>query len=73
MKINLDQQILDTMSKDPGNWKGPFYFNRKDPRLLVPKLYPSLGWTLNFASPYAYTTLILILAIAIGVKLFLSN
>jgi uncharacterized membrane protein len=69
MKTKLDRQILDTMSKDPGNWKGPFYFNRKDPRLLVPKFYPALGWTLNFASPYAYLTLILIFAIATGVLL----
>jgi uncharacterized membrane protein len=40
MKSNLNIQFLDTMSKDLGNWKGPFYFNRKDPRLLVPKLRP---------------------------------
>jgi len=69
MKTKLDQQILDTMSKDPGNWKGPFYFNRKDPRLMVPKLYPSLGWTFNFASPYAYITLGAIIVIAIVIKL----
>jgi uncharacterized membrane protein len=69
MKIKLDQQILDTMSKDPGNWKGPFYYNRKDTRLMVPKLYPRMGWTINFAYPYSYITLGLIIVIAIIVKL----
>jgi uncharacterized membrane protein len=69
MKTKLDKQILDTMSKDPGNWKGPFYFNRKDTRLMVPKLYPSLGWTFNFASPYSYVTLGAIIMIIIVVKL----
>lgn len=69
MKTKLDQWILDTMSKDTVNWKGPFYYNRKDPRLMVPKLNPSLGWTLNFASPYAYITLGAIIIIAIVVKL----
>jgi len=69
MKTKLDQQILDTMSKDRGNWKGPFYFNRKDPRLMVPKLYPSMGWTFNFASRYSYITLGLLIVIAIIVKL----
>jgi uncharacterized membrane protein len=54
MKSKPDRQFLDTMSKDPGNWKGPFYFNRKDPRLLVPKFHPALGWTLNLASPKSY-------------------
>lgn len=48
MKSKPDKQFLDSMSKDPGYWKGPFYFNRKDPRLMVPKIHPFLGWTLNF-------------------------
>lgn len=51
MKKKLDQQILDAMSKNPGNWKGPFYYNRKDPRMVVPKYRTSMGWTLNFANP----------------------
>ncbi len=70
MKTKLDEQILNTMSKDPGNWKGPFYYNRKDPRLLVPKLDPSLGTTFNFASPYAYITLGAIIVIAVLAKIF---
>jgi uncharacterized membrane protein len=65
MKSKPDKQFLDTMSRDPGNWKGPFYFNRKDPRLMVPKLRPSLGWTLNFSSPYAYLTILGLIGIVI--------
>jgi len=70
MKTKLDQQILDTMSKNPGNWKGVFYFNRKDPRLMVPKLYPSMGWTLNFASTYSYLLVVAVILIIIAVKYF---
>lgn len=70
MKTKLNEQIMNTMSMDPGNWKGPFYYNRKDPRLMVPKLYPSLGTTFNFASPYSYITLATIILIIIMVKLF---
>lgn len=70
MKTKLDEQIFNTMSKDPGNWKGPFYYNRKDPRLMVPKLDPTLGTTLNFASPYAYITLGAIIVIAVLAKIF---
>jgi uncharacterized membrane protein len=72
MKTNYDKQFLDEMSKDPGNWKGLFYFNRKDPRIFVPKLNPSMGWTLNFASPYAYFTLIGIVLVIIVVQVFLK-
>lgn len=70
MRNEIDKQLLDTMSKDPGNWKGPFYFNRKDPRLLVPKQHPALGTTFNFASYYAYLTLSAIALIIIMIKLF---
>lgn len=71
MKTRLDQAILDSMSKDPGNWKGIFYFNRKDPRLTVPKLNPAMGWTFNCASPYPYITVICIILIIIVANLFL--
>ena len=68
MKIKLEQEILDTMSKDTDNWKGPFYYNKKDPRLIVPKFNPLLGMTLNFASKYVYITIICIFIIVIASK-----
>ncbi len=71
MKTKLSQQVLDNMSKDPGNWRGPFYFNRKDPRLTVPKIIPSMGWTFNFASPYSYITFGAIILIVIAASIFL--
>lgn len=71
MKTKLDEQILEAMRKDPGNWKGPFYFNRKDPRLMVPKLYSNMGITFNFASPYPYITIVGIILIIIASRYFL--
>lgn len=56
------------MSNDPDNWKGIFYVNRRDPRLVVPKLNPSMGWTLNFANPWAWaaaTAILLIIALTL--------
>jgi uncharacterized membrane protein len=72
MNKKIDKELLNTMSRDPGNWRGLFYFNRKDFRIMVPKLYPVMGWTLNFASPYAYIILIAIIAIAV-VSSYLIN
>jgi len=71
MKTELDQAILDSMSKNPNNWKSIFYFNRKDPRLIVPKLYPVMGWTFNFASIYSYITIVCIILIIIASVYFL--
>jgi uncharacterized membrane protein len=36
--------------RDPKNWKlGMFYFCNEDPRIMLPKRIPMLGWTVNFA------------------------
>ncbi|MGE5394404.1 MAG: hypothetical protein ACM3P1_06635 [Candidatus Saccharibacteria bacterium] len=72
MKNKLDKEILSAMSRDPQNWKGPFYYNKKDYRVIVPKYSPWMGWTLNFASPYAYVSLALIIIIAVLSKYFLK-
>jgi len=42
-------------TQNPENYKwGLFYFNREDPRAIVPKVNQWMGWTLNFARPEAY-------------------
>jgi len=65
MKNDIDRKNFDDMSKDPNNWKGVFYVNKKDPRIIVPKLYPLLGWTLNFGNVYTYLGLIAILLLIV--------
>ncbi|MBI9067409.1 MAG: hypothetical protein JEZ09_08965 [Salinivirgaceae bacterium] len=65
MKSKLEQVQLDAMHKDSSNWKGMFYINKKDSRVFVPKLYPLLGWTLNFGNPYSYISLAGIIIIII--------
>ena len=65
MKSKAGKEIENTMNKNPNNWKGIFYFNRSDYRIIVPKNNPYMGWTLNFASPYTYLFLIAIAAFAV--------
>ena len=71
MKNKHSNESLDLMSKNRNNWKGVFYLNRKDPRLIVPKLDPTMGWTLNFGSIYTYFTIIGVIAIVILSKTLL--
>jgi uncharacterized membrane protein len=71
MKKNTDKQYLDTMKNNEAYWKGPFYFNRKDPRIMLPKKQAAMGWTMNFASPYTYIVLVALAAIIIASSLFL--
>ncbi len=53
----LDQPAKTDLSRftdDPQNWRLWFiYFCREDPRIAVPKRIAGLGWTLNFAHPWA--------------------
>ena len=45
---------LTRFTDDPKNWYLWFiYFCREDPRIAVPKRIAGLGWTLNFAHPWA--------------------
>jgi len=71
MKNKINKELLDLMSRNPSNWRGTFYFNRKDPRLVVPKINPAMGWTFNFASPYSYIVLISVILIIVATQLFL--
>jgi uncharacterized membrane protein len=71
MKTKLEKAFLDSMSSNPNNWKGIIYFNPGDPRLLVRKIHPSMGWTFNFAHAWSYVALISMILIAIATVLFL--
>jgi uncharacterized membrane protein len=63
--LNMNENF-DPMADDPANYKlGIFYFNRKDKRTIVPKRYRWLGWTINFARPYVYWGIIIIVVIII--------
>ncbi len=55
-------QDPELMRKDPLKWYGPFYFNRKDPGIMVPKMNPALGGTFNMANPVAILILVAIIA-----------
>lgn len=63
--MKLEKEMRKPMTDNPNNWKGPFYFNRKDYRLIVPKSNPTMGWTLNFASPYTFIAIAVIIGIVV--------
>lgn len=37
---------------------GFFYYNKKDPRIFLPKMNPDYGVTMNFANPNSYLALL---------------
>jgi len=67
-KDRKENRIL--MSNNPDNWKGIFYVNPKDSRIIVPKINPRLGWTLNFGHIYSYVGIIAIILIVVAFEIF---
>ncbi len=72
MKSEVKKTNLDAMSKNPNNWKGIFYVNSKDPRIIVPKINPLFGWTINFGHKITYIGIILIILIIVAYQVLIS-
>jgi len=71
MKKKAKNENVDLMNKNPDNWKGIFYINSKDPRIIVPKINPSFGWTLNFGHKVSYLGILLIILIIVAYQVLI--
>lgn len=58
---------LDRSHNDPENWWGPFYYNKRDPRIFPPKRIAAMGWTTNFANPKSVAVLILVIVLSLAI------
>ena len=56
----LTPEELDRLWSNPDNWN-VVYYCPEDPRVIVPKRLPSMGWTINFAHPLAIPALLVAL------------
>ena len=54
----LSREELERHWTNPENWSAVYYC-AEDPRVIVPKRQPSMGWTINFAHPLAIPVLLL--------------
>ena len=71
MKHNPNKRNYDLMSKNQNHWKGILYVNRQDPRMIVPKSNPLLGWTLNLGNVYTYLLFLAIILIIAASRYFI--
>ena len=64
MKAKLPAGTLQALWSNPAHWRaGGIYVCRDDPRRIVPKRLPVLGWTVNFAHRSSWAILIGILVV----------
>ena len=59
---------IEACWKDPHNRKWGVYYCKTDPRVIVPRHWKWMGWTLNFARPSAIPVLLGVVAL-IGLPL----
>jgi hypothetical protein len=72
MNTKLPSGTLDKLWSDSSNWTaGIIYVCKDDPRFIVPRRMKWSGWTLNFAHPSAWVTLLLIFLSLIIPSLYL--
>jgi uncharacterized membrane protein len=65
------KESYDQWHDDPSNWRGGiFYYNKKDKRLFPPKRLRSFGWTVNFANPYSFLTLLVIIILILAIVIY---
>jgi len=71
IKEKPDKESYDQWHDDHSNWRlGIFYYNKKDKRFFPPKRLRSLGWTVNFANPYSFLTLLGIIIIILAIVIY---
>lgn len=67
-----DPTDTDASTPDEGRWHGPFYFNKRSRALLVPKRFGA-GYTVNFANPWAWALLAVLVGGAFLLARFLNH
>lgn len=63
MENNQEKHNWDIMHSNPNNWRGIFYVNSQDSRIIVPKKNQKTGLTFNFGNKHTYIGFVLILVI----------
>ena len=62
----MTREEIENCWKDPHNRKwGVFYYCKADPRVIVPRRWKWMGWTVNTARPNAIPVVLLLLAIVV--------
>jgi uncharacterized membrane protein len=54
------------------DWRDELINDKKDPRLMIPRPYPRVGWTFNLGQPLTWVFLIILAVVLILCSFFLK-
>jgi hypothetical protein len=61
----MTREEMESCWKDPRNRRWGVYYCKADPRVIVPRRFKWMGWTLNFARPSAIPVLLCMVALVV--------
>ena len=64
----MTPEEIEACSNDPHSYKSGVYYCKTDPRVIVPRRFKWMGWTINFARPSAMPVLLGMIAL-VGIPL----
>ena len=67
----MTREEIAALWKDPRNRKWGFYYCKADPRVIVPKRWKWMGWTINAARPSAIPVAVLLVAIFLVIPIYI--
>jgi hypothetical protein len=67
----MTREEIEALWKDPSNYKWGVYYCKADPRVIVPKRWKWMGWTINAARPGAIPVVLLLVALCLAIPLFI--
>lgn len=66
----MTRKELRKLWETPSNWRSLGRYNcEADPRLIVSRRF-GFGWTLNWASPFAWPLMVVVIGAIIGLVIF---
>jgi uncharacterized membrane protein len=68
----MKDNLINSISNKLTYLNGGFYSNSKDPRIMVPKSRPALGWNLNYGNPKAVILFVIATVIIVGIVVAFS-
>jgi uncharacterized membrane protein len=63
--LAVNRKELDQLWANQNNW-GLVYRCAEDPRVIVPRRRPWMGWTINFPHPFAWLVVFFSMALVVG-------
>ena len=61
----MTPEEIEACSNDPHSYKSGVYYCKTDPRVIVPRRFKWMGWTINFARPSAIPVLLGMVALMV--------